>query len=177
MENLIFNSFNDIIKEKVKEGETMENSKRSEKLLLEKIAYSAHDLERQQRGLEIGQLIALIRGQLRMSQEVLAKRANVLQSTISKIESGGQQANVNTLQKILNAMDCDLLITAVQRNSAETTRKNQAERKARKKVQYLKGTMSLEKQEPSQELLEELVDDEVKNLLNSKTSRLWEEDF
>jgi uncharacterized protein YjgD (DUF1641 family) len=61
--------------------------------------------------------------------------------------------------------------------SPETMRKNQAEKKAKKKVQYLKGTMSLEKQEPRQELLEEFIDDEIKNLLDSKTSRLWEDEL
>ncbi len=155
----------------------MAKLKNSEKLLLEKIANSAHSLQQQQRGLEIGQLIALIRGQLKMSQRALAKRAKIPQSTVSKIESGQQQANVSTLEKILSAMDCDLLISAVQRNSPETTRRNQAKGKAIKNVQYLKGTMSLEKQEPSQELLKELIDDEVKNLLDSTTSKLWEDDL
>ncbi len=155
----------------------MTKPKKSEKLLLEKIAYSAHSLQRQQRGLEIGQLIALIRGQLRMSQRALAKRAKIPQSTVSKIESGQQQANVSTLEKILRAMDCDLLISAVLQNNPETTRRNQAEKKARKKVQYLQGTMSLEKQDPSQELLNELIDDEVKNLLGSTTSKLWDDEL
>ena len=155
----------------------MTKPKKSEKLLLEKIAKSAHALQQQQRGLEIGQLISLIRRQLRMSQRALAKRAKVPQSTVSKIESGILKPNVATLQKILNSIDCDLLITAVQRNNPETTRKNQALKKARKKIQYLQGTMSLEKQEPNQELLKELIDEEVKNLLNSTGSKLWEEEL
>jgi len=150
--------------------------KKSEKLLLEKIAKSAHVLQQQQRGLEIGQLISLIRNQLGMSQRALAKRANVPQSTVSKIESGTLKPNVATLQKILNSVDCDLLITAVQRNSPEKIRKNQALKKATKKVFYLRGTMSLEKQEPDQELLKELIDEEVKNLLDTTTSKLWEEE-
>ena len=63
------------------------------------------------------------------------------------------------------------------RNNPETTRKNQALKKARKKTLYLQGTMSLEKQEPNQELLKELIDEEVKNLLNSTASKLWEEEL
>ena len=165
------------LKEDFREEKPMGKPRKSEKLLLEKIVNSAHSLQQQQRGLEIGQLITLIRGQLRMSQRALAKRAKIPQSTVSKIESGVQQANVRTLEKILNAMDCDLLISAVQQNSPETTRRNQAEGKARKRVQYLKGTMSLENQEPSQELLKELIDDEVKNLLDSTTSKLWEDNL
>jgi hypothetical protein len=37
--------------------------------------------------------------------------------------------------------------------------------------------MSLEKQEPNRELLKELIDEEVKNLLDSTTSKLWEEEL
>lgn len=154
----------------------MTKPKKSEKLLLEKITNSAQALQHHQRGLEIGQLISLIRGQLRMSQRALAKRAKVPQSTVSKIESGILKPNIATLQKILNSVDCELLITAVQRNNPETMRKNQALKKARKKILYLQGTMSLEKQEPSQELLNELIDEEVKILLESTTSKLWEEE-
>lgn len=151
--------------------------KKSEKLLLEKITNSAQALQQQQRGLEIGQLISLIRSQLMMSQRTLAKRAKVPQSTISKIESGLIKPNVATLEKILNSIDCDLLITAVQRHNPETTRRNQATRKARKKILYLQGTMSLERQEPNQEFLKELIEEEVKNLLDSKASKLWEEEI
>lgn len=155
----------------------MKKPKKSEKLLLDNIVKSAHDLQQQQRGLEIGQLIALIRGQLGMSQRALAKRAKIPQSTVSKVESGALKPNVATLQKILNSIDCDLLITPVQRNNPDETRKKQALKKARKKVQYLRGTMSLEKQEPNQELLKELIDEEVKNLLDSMTSKLWDEEL
>ena len=155
----------------------MAKPKKSEKLLLDRIANSAQDLLQQQRGLEIGQLIALIRGQLRMSQRALARRAKIPQSTISKIESGRLQPNVATLQKILNSIECDLLITAVPRESSETTRRNQAMAKARKKIQYIQGTMSLEKQEPNQELLKELIEEEIKDLLDSSGPKLWEEEL
>lgn len=151
--------------------------RKSEKLLLQKITSSAQALEQQQKGLEIGQLISLIRNQLKMSQRALAKRAKVPQSTISKMESGKIKPNMATLEKVLNSIDCDLLITAVQRNNPETIRRNQALKKARKKILYLQGTMSLEDQKPSQEFLNELIDEEAKNLLNSSGSKLWEEEL
>ncbi len=155
----------------------MKKPKVSEKLLLEEIANSAQVLLQQQRGLEIGQLIALIRGQLSMSQRALARRAKVPQSTISKIESGRLQPNVSTLQKILNSMECDLLLTAVPREGLETIRRNQAMAKAKRKIQYLRGTMSLEKQEPDQVLLRELIKEEMKDLLESMGPKLWEDEL
>ena len=154
----------------------MKKPKKSEKLLLEKIGNSARVVQQQQRGLEIGQLIALIRVQLGMSQRALAGRAAIPQSTISNIESGRLQPNVSTLHKILNALECDLLITAVPRDNLETIRKNQAMAKAKRKIQYLQGTMSLEMQEPDQKLLEELIHEEIKNLLESSGPQLWEEE-
>jgi transcriptional regulator with XRE-family HTH domain len=154
----------------------MSGLKKAEKLLLEKTTKAALALKKEQRGIDIGQLIALIRSQLGMSQRALAKRAKVPQSNLSKIESGLLKSNMQTLQKILDAMECDLLITAIPRGSPEEIRKKQATAKARKKIQYLKGTMSLEKQAPSKEFLEEVVNDETKRILNLKSSKLWEKE-
>lgn len=154
----------------------MKKPKKTEKLLLEDISIAAKVLLTQQRGLEIGQMIALIRNQLRMSQRALAKRAGVPQATISKIESIRLQPNIATLHKILNALECDLLVTAVPRMDFETIRRNQALAKAEKKIRYVRGTMSLEKQEPDQKLLKELLEDELKNLLESSSSKLWDEE-
>ncbi len=155
----------------------MQKPKKAEALLLKRITSSAHKLQQEQRGLEIGQLIALIRSQLSMSQRVLAKRAKVPQATISKIESKNLRPNVFILEKILNAMKCDLLITGIPRESLEIIRKNQAREKAKRKIQYLQGTMSLEEQEPDQEFLQELIDDEARRLLNSSSVKLWEEEL
>lgn len=174
---MCFDIFNAILKkEPLQEEQTLKKPKKSEKLFLEKLSKVAHNLQQHQRGLKIGQLISLIRAQLGMPQRVLAKRAKVPQSTISKIESEALNPSMTTLEKILNAIECDLLITAVQRKSTEITRKNQALKKARRKALYLQGTMSLEKQDPSQELLDELIDEEVKNLLKSTSSKLWDEE-
>ena len=37
--------------------------------------------------------------------------------------------------------------------------------------------MSLEEQEPDQEFLQELIDDEARRLLNSSSVKLWEEEL
>ncbi len=153
----------------------MRKSKKSEKLLLEQIADLARSLAQQQRGLSIGQLIALIRAQLTMSQRAVAKRAHVPQATVSKIESGRQQPTISTLNRILDALECDLLITAVPRVSLEEIRHRQAGKKAKKRIEYLQGTMSLEKQMPDQRLLKEMIEEELKKLLGSSGPELWDE--
>lgn len=151
----------------------MRKSKSAEKLRLEEISAAAQVLRDHQRGLSIGQLIAMIRHQLRMSQSALAERSATPQSTLSKIESGRQQPLISTLNKILDALDCDLLISAVPRNNLEEILQRQAEKKARVRVKYLKGTMSLEDQIPEQKFLNEMTKEEVERLKRSSSSELW----
>ncbi|MBN4066714.1 helix-turn-helix domain-containing protein [Simkania negevensis] len=142
-------------------------------MLLEEIASFARSLQKQQRGLEIGQLISLIRKQLMMSQRALAEKSAVPQSTISKIESGDLRPNVSTLDKISNALNYDLLITVVPRAGFEEIRRRQAVAKAKERVEYLQGTMSLEKQKVDKKFLEEMIEEETQRLLHSRGFDLW----
>ncbi|MBA3957732.1 MAG: helix-turn-helix domain-containing protein [Parachlamydiaceae bacterium] len=153
----------------------MAKPKKSEKLFLEAIFPSAKVLQKKLHGLSVGQLIPLIRRQLKMSQRTLATRASTHQANIARIESGHLDPNISTLKKIVDAMDCDLVISIVPRTDLETTRKNQAKIKAERKIRYLHGTMSLEKQAPNEKLLKELLDEEINKLLDSSGSALWDE--
>lgn len=153
----------------------MVKPKKSEKLYLEGIFLVGEALQKKLRGLSIGQLIPLIRRQLGMSQRILATRALIQQSSIARIESEHLDPNISTLKKIVDAMGCDLVITIVPKTDLDITRENQAKLKAEQKIRYLHGTMSLEKQAPNQKLLKELFDEEVKNLLDSSGSVLWDE--
>lgn len=150
----------------------MKKPNKSEKILLQQIFQVNKGLLECQRGLEIGQLITLVRTQLKMSQRMLAKRSKIEQSTISRIESQRLEPNISTLKRILDAMSCDLLITILPRQDLEAIKQKQAQFKAEQKIHYLHGTMSLEKQEPSKKLLNELISDEIKSQLDS--SHLWE---
>lgn len=149
--------------------------KKSEKLFLKEIFSCIRSLNNVQKGVSIGQLLSLIRGQLKISQRILAKRAKVPQSTISRIESGHLESNIITLRKIFKALSCDLFITACPRENLDAICKKQARVKAEKKVRYLQGTMALEKQEPDQKMLMELIEEEEKKLLNSPGFELWED--
>lgn len=153
----------------------MAKPKKSEKLFLEEIFLAGKALQKTFRGLSVGQLIPLIRRQLRMSQRTLAARASIQQSSIVRIESECSDPKVSTLKKIVAAMGCDLVIAIVPRTDLDAIRENQAKLKAEQKISYLHGTMSLEKQAPNQKLLKELFDEEVKNLLNSSGSELWQD--
>lgn len=153
----------------------MKKPKTSEKILLDEIFGLARSLASTQRGMHIGHLLSLIRNQLGISQSLLAAKAKVPQSTISRIESGKLIPNISTLDKIFNSITCDILITIVPRENLDNIRKTQARKKANKKIEYIQATMALEKQEPDSKLLQELINEEEKKLLNSSSYELWED--
>jgi transcriptional regulator with XRE-family HTH domain len=146
----------------------------SEKLVIEELASLGENLRKALKGLAIGELVALIRRQLKMSQRVLAARAKIPQSTVSNLERLKKQPNIATLRKILDALFCDLMIVPVLRESVETILFKVAQKRAEKRVRYLLGSMNLEEQEPDSKLVREMVKKETQELLNS--SKLWDED-
>lgn len=147
----------------------------SEKLLIEEIMQAAQKTRVAVRGLTIGALIKSIRVQLGMSQKALAKRAGVPQSTISRIEQEERDANLSTLNKILIAISCDLVIVPLLQDSIESIRRKQARKIAEKQVRYLKGTMNLEDQQPDSRFIAELIKQEEERLLQGPNSKLWDE--
>lgn len=147
----------------------------SEKLLIEEIMQTAHQTRIVVRGLGIGALIKSIRLQLGISQKVLAKRAGVPQSTVSRIEQEEKDANLSTLHKILGAISCDLVIVPLLQDSIDAIRRKQARKIAEKQIRYLKGTMNLEDQQPDSRFLEELIKQEEERLLQGPNSKLWDE--
>ena len=147
----------------------------SEKLLIEEITQAAQKTRIAVRGLAIGALIKSIRLQLGMSQKALAKRAGVPQSTISRIEQEERDANLSTLNKILVAISCDLVIVPLLQDSIDAIRRKQARKMAENQVRYLKGTMNLEDQQPDSRFIAELIKQEEERLLQGPNSKLWDE--
>ncbi len=147
----------------------------SEILLIEEVMQSLQGVKIAKRGLTIGALIKSIRTQLGMSQMALAKRSGVRQTTVSRIEGGQSDANLSTLNKILDAISCELVIAPLLQDSIDAIRRKQARKIAEKQVHYLKGTMNLEKQQPDSRFVEELIKQEEERLLQGPNARLWEE--
>ncbi len=153
----------------------MKSYSASEKLLIEEIMQATQKTRVALRGLTIGALIKSIRIQLGMSQKALAKRAGVPQSTISRIEQKERDANLSTLNKILGAISCDLVIVPFLQDSIDAVRRKQARKMAEKQVRYLKGTMNLEDQQPDSRFIAELIKQEEERLMQGPNSKLWDE--
>jgi transcriptional regulator with XRE-family HTH domain len=85
-----------------------------------------HPLERLRErfaGAEEGWLFAQIAGQvaerrreLGLSQTQLAELCNTTQSAIARLESGGRPPRIDTLQRIADALSCELAVELRPRN-------------------------------------------------------------
>jgi DNA-binding XRE family transcriptional regulator len=144
------------------------------KLLLKDIHNASHDLHLTMRGLTIGQLIVMIREQLTMPQCVLSKLSGISQSTISRLEKESLDPSFPILSKIFQSLSCDLVIAPIFKKSIVDIRYEQAYKIARKRVKYLQGTMNLENQEPDERFIQELIETETEELLQSG-KKIWQE--
>lgn len=148
----------------------------SEQLLIEEITKEGARAYQAARGLSPGALIKMIRKQIGISQEVLAYKAQVPQSTISRIENENGDPSLSTMRNILQAIDCELVVLPVLRKSVSAIRRKQARKKAEAKVRYLLGTMHLENQEPDKKFIDILLEQEEEKFLKGSNSTLWKED-
>jgi transcriptional regulator with XRE-family HTH domain len=150
--------------------------RRSMKITLNQIFRLVEALWTAQSHLSIGDLLSMVRSQLDMPQRILSARSGVPQSVISKTETGRAEPSIAALQKLADALHCDLVISLHPRDDLDSIRRKQALRKASKRIDAIAGTMALEDQKPSQELLDELLKDEADELLREGGAKLWQEE-
>lgn len=148
----------------------------SERLLIKEVTKKAQDAREAARGQSIGLLIKFVRKQLGMTQSVLARRSGMPQSTISRVERGQRDVSISTLQRILQALSCQLVLTPMLEKTVDEIRYEQARKVAEKHVRYVQGTMNLENQEPGHQFIQEVLKVEIEKLLNGPDHRLWEDE-
>jgi predicted DNA-binding mobile mystery protein A len=121
--------------------------------------------------------IRAIRDTLGMTGEQLAKRLEVNQQRVARIEQDEVLGKVtlNTMQNVAEAMDCVFVYGVVARNSLEQIARRQAEVVAKKRMAQSNQMMRLEKQELSEaekvKALQNLIDEIVETMPKS----LWDE--
>ena len=59
---------------------------------------------------QIADRVAARRVELGLSQRELAERTGTTQSAIARLEGGGRPPRIDTLLRIANALDCDLVV-------------------------------------------------------------------
>ncbi|NGX48387.1 MAG: hypothetical protein K1000chlam3_01778 [Chlamydiae bacterium] len=124
---------------------------------------------------ESGVLLRLLRRRLKMTQAQLAKKSGVPQTNIANIESGKKRATLPTLEKLFSGMGFRLALLPVGEKKPDELIKVQAKKAASNSLQAVFGSMGLEDQMPTARKMKEMVEEESHRLIQSETSRIWDE--
>ena len=118
--------------------------------------------------------IAAIRTALGMSSLALAKLLKVSQPTIHEYEKGEVRGSItlDTLGRVANALDAELIVALVPRKSVNATLRGRAQSIAREEMRAVITTMRLEDQEVEIEATHEEYEKLVTSLLTSPR-KLW----
>ena len=124
---------------------------------------------------ESGALLRLLRRRLKMTQAQLAKKSGVPQTNIANIESGKKRATLPTLEKLFAGLGFRLALLPVGEKTPDELIKVQAKKAASNSLQAVFGSMGLEDQMPTARKMREMVEEESHRLIQSETSRIWDE--
>lgn len=118
-----------------------------------------------------------IRTSLGISAALLAKRMNVAKTTVVKLEGSEASRTISlaSLERLANAMNCKLVYAIVPSESLDTILKTQAEQVAKKIVQQVQRTMSLEAQSGTKIEQDDQIADIANELVRTLRSDLWRE--
>ena len=121
--------------------------------------------------------IKAIREALGMTSQQLALRMGVSQPRISEIEKQEMASSLtlDTLQRVANALDCQLVYALVPRESLNTLVQKRAEKVARTRVKAASHSMALEGQGVDNVDTAEQLDALIKKLTEQGGSALWDD--
>ena len=117
--------------------------------------------------------VKTIRDFFGMTTTQLAKRLNVSQSRIVRIEQNEKNTKISTMERIAEAINCEFVYAFVPREKIDDIIYNQAKKKALKILNKVNTNMVLENQlTQNNDTLDEL----IQELLNNNLSRIWNEE-
>ena len=117
-----------------------------------------------------------IREALGMSLRQMSRRTGLSKTSIGSAEAGEVKGTVqfNTLQRLADALDCDLVYALVPRSSLGRTLEAQAERKAAQLVGRVADSMELEAQGVPDQETERQVREMIPALLRDRGRDFWD---
>lgn len=122
--------------------------------------------------------VAAIRAALGLTETELARRMNVSQARVNKLESAETEdaITLRSLRKAAHAMDCELVYALVPKEgSVEDIFVKRAIDVAKKRTQTVKRIMVHEKRELSKETLKNAYQDILDELLHGPTRNVWKD--
>jgi len=122
--------------------------------------------------------VRAIRDGLGMSRRQLAMRLGLSVSRIQRLEQDEVTGSVTlkTLRRTAEAMDCVLVYAIIPRTTLDDTLRKQARYKAKKHLQNISHTMSLESQALDTKANQAMLDQLSQQLLEKSKRQLWDED-
>ena len=117
--------------------------------------------------------IKTIRNFFGMTTVQLAKRLDINQSRIVRMEKNEKNIKISTMERIADALNCDFFYTFIPRKNIDEIIHSQAKKKALKILNKVNTNMGLENQlSENNDMLEEL----IQELINGNIARLWDEE-
>jgi predicted DNA-binding mobile mystery protein A len=119
--------------------------------------------------------IRAIRAALGMSAAQLGRRLNMTRQGVTDLEKreAAQTVSLASLRKAADALECDVVMALVPRDSLENAVRQQARRKALEERNRLVHTMRLERQESGvEEILD--IDKSIASWLTARRHQLWD---
>ena len=117
-----------------------------------------------------------IREALGMSLRQMSRRTGLSKTSISSAEAGEAKRTVqfDTLQRLADALDCDLVYALIPRSSLAQTLEAQAEKKAADLVGRVADSMELEAQGVPDAATERQLKDLVATLMRDRARYFWD---
>ncbi len=108
-----------------------------------------------------------------MTQAELAKRTNIEQAHLARIETGRIDPQISTLRRIFDGLSCGLIVEPCPRKPIKDLLRGRARAVALNRLKQAMGTMALEKQEPNAEMFKFLLEKQTDEILTDQRERLW----
>ncbi len=115
--------------------------------------------------------IKTIRNFFGMTTAQLAKRLNISQSRIVRMEQNEKNIKISTMERIADALNCDFVYTFVPRKNINDVIYNQAKKKALEILNNVNTNMGLENQLSNDT---ETLDELIQELINGNIARIWD---
>ncbi|MBU0686524.1 MAG: helix-turn-helix domain-containing protein [Candidatus Margulisbacteria bacterium] len=124
---------------------------------------------------KVGQRLRDIRQALGMTQKQLAKRINISQPLLSRIEDNAASCTLKTIVRVANALGSEFLGVLASKDTLEAMIQKQAEKKAKSFVKRTFANMAMEQQAPGKKAYEYQLKKLTEELASNPVPALWEE--
>ena len=123
-------------------------------------------------GLSVFKQISVIRNYLGMTQSQLANRSKIKQPVLSRIEKGDQNISLTTLERVADALNCDVQIVLTPKIKLEQIKENQIKKVAKVLIEKSLSNSAMEGHFLDKRTINDLKEDLIQKL-KDKPKDIW----